>query len=444
MGPADPCTPTAAGPDSAGLTSAELLGDLMIRRVIPPLLAIVLAFPLMGLVPEDHGIDFLQDKRPDVARDIRAYCRSHYRGGQRLHCGQELARRADVARRDVGADSPTVIGARRVAGAVTEAVVNKLDPVAARELIRSVSRDFSSDLRDVLAEELRGPNAALASELASSTIETAVVDSAMRLLQEDVVDDASWAAMRLTGSMTSAILDQVKADTPQLLEPLQSAVGDTLRSEVFPALSRAMNEAMAAPVFQKNLESSAASVTTGTLSVLANSIASEDGVGAAVEFRTLSILDQVIDRIGTLGGRIEDSYEEKKADVQARLDDAARRVKRATVQAIGALILAGLIFAGAMFFRWAATQNRDGIALVTEAIKRRYDEASRADDAPAKDALLDVVLDIREMELMRTTGGGKALSRVVDANGGALKIEKSALRERAEQANRAWREAPSA
>lgn len=414
----------------------------MIRRLVPCLLAVVLAVPLMGLVPSNHGIDFLQDKRPNVAKDIRAYCRAEYRGGQRLRCGQELARRADIARQGVGADNLLMKGAREITRGVTEAVSRQLDPQAARKLVRDISGDFSQELRDLLAEELRGPNAALASQLASSTIQDAVVNSAMRLLDEDVVDDASWAAMKLTSSMTSGILDQIKQDAPALLAPLQDAVGETLRSEVFPAMTRAMNDAMADPEFQKNLETTAASVTTGTLAVLADSIAAEDGVGAAVELRTLSILDQVIERMEGLGGRVEEGIGEQFKDLQGRYDVVKADAERLFRQFVAALILAALIFAAAFFFKWAATQNRDGIALVTEALKRRYEEAARIDDVAAKDALLDVVLDIREMELMRTNGGGRALSRVVDANGGALKIEKGALMARAAQAKRAWKDRP--
>ncbi len=356
---------------------------------------------------------------PALKQAIKEQCKP-LKPQKRRKCTRTLRREAKQAERASGRSNVFYLPARSMAVGMTDGMIAGLteeqNEEALREMLTESSAAMAKTFVETMSDDLPEMEEVLAAT--SAQIEESMLNVMTGMLQDEVVDDAAAAAVELStrlaielGPMLEESARNVAGGvTEEMIAQLNPAMGSLLRDEIFPAFADAMNEE-----FNDKAKDLSGHITEGALEAIAVSIATDGGIGWAVEERAVSTMQRMLDEVEATTRPMDAWFQEEKGD-------AARAFWTVTVVLV-LLMLLGAVLTRSLLKYWReARENEEAVMMVASELKQRESD----------EGVLDLVLSIRQREKMVPSRGGRALARIIDRDQGALKVEKDALRKRAE------------
>ena len=345
---------------------------------------------------------------------------------KRQKCTRKLRREAKQAERASGRANVFYLPARSMAVGMTDGMVQGLTEAENQEALEQLLTSSSEAMAKTLVETLKAdlPEADAVLDDAQARIEETTLNVMTSMLQDEVVDDAAAAGVELSMRMAEELGPVLEESavrvageaSAEIMAHMKPAMGSLLRDEVFPAFADAMNEE-----FNDKAEALSGHITTGALDAIAVSIATDGGIGWAIEQRTVSTVERVLDQVETKTQPLD-------AWLQAEKADAARGFWIVTAVMVLLMLLAAVLVRSLLRYWREARENEEAVMMVASELKQREADAG----------VLDLVLSIRQREKMVPSRGGRALARIIDRDEGALKVSKDALRERAQARGEAF------
>lgn len=356
---------------------------------------------------------------PALRQAIQEQCRP-LKPIKRQRCTRLLRKEAKQVERASGRSNVFYLPARSMAVGMTDGMIAGLteeeNQQALEEMLTASSAAMARTLVETLKEDLPEADAVL--DDASRRIEETMLNVMTGMLQDEVVNDAAAAGVELSMRMAQELGPVLEESavrvageaSAEIMAHMKPAMGSLLRDEVFPAFADAMNEE-----FNEKAEALSGHITRGALSAIAVSIATDGGIGEAVELRAVSMTGRILDEVNR-------STQPLDAWIQTEKGDAARAFWTITAVLVLLMLLGAVLVRSLLKYWREARENEEAVMMVASELKQRE----------TNDGILDLVLSIRKREKMVPSRGGRALARIIDRDEGALKVTKDALKKRAE------------
>lgn len=356
---------------------------------------------------------------PALKQAIAEQCRP-LKPIKRQKCTRQLRREAKQVERASGRSNVFYLPARSMAVGMTDGMVAGLTDAenaeALEDMLTSSSEAMARTLVETLKEDLPEADAVL--DDAQARIEETMLNVMTGMLQDEVVNDAAAAGVELSMRMAEELGPVLEESavrvageaSAEIMAHMKPAMGSLLRDEVFPAFADAMNEE-----FNDKAKDLSGHVTEGALEAIAVSIATDGGIGWALEQRAASTMAAMLDELERKTRPMDEWFQYEKGE-------AAKAFWTVTVVLVLLMLLAAVLTRSLLKYWREARENEEAVMMVASELKQRETE----------DGVLDLVLSIRQREKMVPSRGGRALARIIDRDEGALKVTKDALRKRAE------------
>jgi hypothetical protein len=389
----------------------------------PSVCAALVAAAVLILTPMPRAAEAADP--PALRQAIEEQCKP-LKPLRRQKCTRTLRREAKQVERSSGRANVFYLPARSMAVGMTDGMVAGLTDGDNQEALERMLTSSSEAMARTLVETLKAdlPEADAVLDDASARVEQTMLNVMTGMLQDEVVDDAAAAGVELSMRMAEALGPVLEESavrvageaSAEIMAHMKPAVGSLLRDEVFPAFADAMNEE-----FNQKAEALSGHITRGALSAIAVSIATDGGIGEAVELRAVSLTGRILDEVSRSTRPLDAWYQAEKA-----------RASQAFWTFIAVIVLLMLLAATLI---WGLIRANGRIKVEAELARRNKVEAEDNEEAVL---VIASEVKLREMDkgvlallggiqdstrrTARNRRGGAALERIIDSNAERVKV----------------------